>query len=140
MTNLILIFYGDDPAPAKQLAANARKQKRPANVRHALAFDGKAEKCAEVVLMPDVSDFDGARIEAAYGNAVKNARGAPTQRETASGGSEHAPTQEARSAATDGGNSMNDLRAEYERVIGRKPYMGWKADMLRQKIAEAQGE
>lgn len=29
------------------------------------------------------------------------------------------------------------LRAEYERVVGKRPFMGWKADELREKIAAA---
>ena len=33
-----------------------------------------------------------------------------------------------------------DVRAEYERVVGRKPFMGWDIDMLRQKMAEAGGD
>lgn len=29
---------------------------------------------------------------------------------------------------------ISDLRAEYEKLYGKKPYGGWKADMLKQKI------
>ncbi|WP_242218016.1 hypothetical protein [Shinella zoogloeoides] len=29
------------------------------------------------------------------------------------------------------------LRAEYERVVGKRPYMGWDEAKLREKIAEA---
>lgn len=29
------------------------------------------------------------------------------------------------------------LRAEYERVVGKRPFMGWDVDTLRAKIAEA---
>lgn len=29
------------------------------------------------------------------------------------------------------------LRAEYQRVVGKKPYNGWNADTLREKIAAA---
>ncbi|HTN40833.1 MAG TPA: hypothetical protein VLZ84_06745 [Asticcacaulis sp.] len=29
------------------------------------------------------------------------------------------------------------LRAEYERKFGKKPYMGWDADMLQSKLARA---
>jgi hypothetical protein len=32
---------------------------------------------------------------------------------------------------------LSELRAEYERVIGRRPFMGWGAEVLRKKIAEA---
>lgn len=40
----------------------------------------------------------------------------------------------------DSGAPVDDigaLRSEYETKIGRKPYMGWKADELRKRIAEA---
>lgn len=33
-----------------------------------------------------------------------------------------------------------DVRAAYERVVGRKPFMGWDIDTLRQKMAEAGGD
>lgn len=32
---------------------------------------------------------------------------------------------------------LNVLRAEYEAVIGRKPFTGWGAEVLRNKIADA---
>lgn len=32
------------------------------------------------------------------------------------------------------------LRAEYERVSGRKPFYGWTADKLREKISAAKAE
>lgn len=35
---------------------------------------------------------------------------------------------------------LSDLRAEYERVFGKKPFGGWKADKLREKIAEADSD
>lgn len=31
------------------------------------------------------------------------------------------------------------LREEYKRVLGKKPFAGWNADKLREKIAEAGG-
>lgn len=31
--------------------------------------------------------------------------------------------------------AMRALRAEYERVVGKKPFSGWNADVLRQKMA-----
>lgn len=34
-------------------------------------------------------------------------------------------------------NKTADLRAEYERVVGKKPFMRWDADTLAAKIAEA---
>ena len=36
-------------------------------------------------------------------------------------------------------DDMTELRAEYERVVGKRPFMGWDADTLRTKIAEARG-
>lgn len=37
-------------------------------------------------------------------------------------------------------DEMAELRAEYERVIGRRPFMGWDAATLRQKIAAHEAE
>lgn len=37
-------------------------------------------------------------------------------------------------------DEMAELRAEYERVIGRQPFMGWDAATLRQKIAAHRAE
>lgn len=34
-------------------------------------------------------------------------------------------------------NETAALRAEYEAIVGRRPFMGWGADKLREKIAEA---
>lgn len=34
-------------------------------------------------------------------------------------------------------DDMAELRAEYERVMGKRPFMGWDADMLRTKMAAA---
>lgn len=36
-------------------------------------------------------------------------------------------------------DEMTVLRAEYETVLGKRPFMGWDADTLRVKIAEAKG-
>ena len=33
-------------------------------------------------------------------------------------------------------DEMAELRAEYQRVVGKRPYMGWDADTLREKMAE----
>ncbi|WP_201455570.1 hypothetical protein [Roseovarius indicus] len=32
---------------------------------------------------------------------------------------------------------ISALREEYERVVGKRPFMGWDADKLREKIAAA---
>lgn len=37
-------------------------------------------------------------------------------------------------------NEIAALRAEYEAVVGKRPFMGWDADKLREKIAEAKAE
>ncbi|MFC7399580.1 hypothetical protein ACFQU1_20415 [Chelatococcus sp. GCM10030263] len=34
---------------------------------------------------------------------------------------------------------LHELRAQYQDVIGKKPYHGWDAETLREKIAEAKG-
>lgn len=39
--------------------------------------------------------------------------------------------------AADRTDAMAELRAEYERVLGKKPFMGWDAETLKAKIAEA---
>lgn len=108
-----LIYYGADGSAAKALAAEERANKRGAGVRHAVMFDGIAEKCDRVTIMSDVSKFDAERLRAAYGDRVAG---------------------KAKKEA-DPGDDLAALRAEYERVIGKKPFGGWKADTLRQKIA-----
>lgn len=54
--------------------------------------------------------------------------------------------QEPQGESTDGGgeegggetqNEVADLRAQYETAFGKKPFMGWDAETLRAKIAEA---
>ena len=39
--------------------------------------------------------------------------------------------------ATAGDDEIVAMRAEYERVIGRKPFAGWDIETLRQRIARA---
>jgi len=34
-------------------------------------------------------------------------------------------------------DDMAELRAEYERVVGKKPFMGWSRDVLLEKMALA---
>lgn len=34
-------------------------------------------------------------------------------------------------------DELSRLRAEYQDVVGKRPFHGWDADMIRQKIAEA---
>ena len=35
-------------------------------------------------------------------------------------------------------DDLSDLRAEYQAATGKRPYHGWDADQLREKIAEAE--
>lgn len=37
-------------------------------------------------------------------------------------------------------DDLTALRAEYQEIVGRRPYHGWDADQLREKIAGARGE
>lgn len=39
--------------------------------------------------------------------------------------------------ADDNGPDIAELRATYEDVVGKRPYMGWDAETLAEKIAEA---
>ena len=34
-------------------------------------------------------------------------------------------------------DDLSDLRAEYQTVVGKKPFHGWDAETLKAKIAEA---
>jgi len=34
-------------------------------------------------------------------------------------------------------DDLSALRAEYEQLVGKRPFMDWDADKLREKIAEA---
>lgn len=36
--------------------------------------------------------------------------------------------------------ALSALRAEYQEVVGKRPFHGWDADTLREKIAEARAE
>ena len=38
-----------------------------------------------------------------------------------------------------GKDDLAELRATYEKVIGKRPFMGWDAETLAAKIAEAKG-
>lgn len=37
------------------------------------------------------------------------------------------------------GDDMKDLRAQYQAVVGKRPFNGWDAPTLKAKIAEAKG-
>ncbi|HZG65694.1 MAG TPA: hypothetical protein VEZ12_03070 [Herpetosiphonaceae bacterium] len=51
-----------------------------------------------------------------------------------------APVQEpAKPAPAAPEGDLTALRAEYQRVVGKRPYHGWDAETLKAKIAEAKG-
>lgn len=37
------------------------------------------------------------------------------------------------------GEPLKELRIQYESVVGRRPYHGWTADQIKEKIAAAKG-
>lgn len=37
-------------------------------------------------------------------------------------------------------DDIDALRAEYEKIVGKRPFNGWKADTLRQKITDAKAK
>lgn len=39
-----------------------------------------------------------------------------------------------------GADDMAALRAEYQAVVGKRPFLGWGAETLREKIAAAKAE
>lgn len=47
-----------------------------------------------------------------------------------------APAQEP-STASEASDELSDLRAQYQEIVGKKPYHGWGADELRKRIDEA---
>ena len=74
---LTLIFFGVDGEAAKRDAIEIRVRNNNTQLRHAYAWDGGFESCEHVVLMPDVSEHDAARLAKVYaeqlaptGNAV----------------------------------------------------------------------
>ncbi len=73
---LTLIFFGVDGEAAKKDAIEIRIRGGSAQLRHAHAWDGAFETCDRVVLMPDVSDRDRARLTEVFA-AQLIADGAP---------------------------------------------------------------
>jgi hypothetical protein len=51
-------------------------------------------------------------------------------------GEVNAPAQEP-STASEASDELSDLRAQYQEIVGKKPYHGWGADELRKRIDEA---
>lgn len=49
-------------------------------------------------------------------------------------------TREMKPAAPDQDDDLSALRAEYQEVVGKRPFHGWDAETLRAKISEAQDE
>lgn len=70
---LTLIFYGENGHAAKALASKLRGEGKSAQLRQTLAYGGEVEPCDAVVVMADVSVFDRARIDVAYGDKVQRA-------------------------------------------------------------------
>lgn len=52
-------------------------------------------------------------------------------------GKAHPAGEVAKPAKLPAHDAISLLRAEYERVHGKRPFMGWDEDKLREKIAEA---
>jgi hypothetical protein len=63
-----LIYYGRNGDKAKEIAAQSRANKTPANVRHAVMFN-EPEKADKVTILPCVAEYDAVRIERAYPDA-----------------------------------------------------------------------
>ena len=68
--HLTLVFYASNGAAAKAAVAKIRAEGRSAQLRDAIVYGGEAEPCNAVLVMPDVSAFDRARIDLAYGDKV----------------------------------------------------------------------
>jgi hypothetical protein len=65
----------------------------------------------------------------AQGYKIIDARFAPAEQE--------AEAERSEDAAADQADAMASLRVEYERALGKKPFMGWDAETLKAKIADA---
>ncbi len=46
---------------------------------------------------------------------------------------------DAKDAPDPEGEDLKALRAEYQEVVGKRPFAGWDGDILREKIAAARG-
>lgn len=125
MSNLTLIFYGENGKAAQEMAAKLRAEKKGVNIRHAKFFSGEKEACEKVIVLADTSDNEMRRIAEVYGDKVEG-RPAP----------ELKPKIEPTPKPQDD-QEKSILRAQYEARVGKKPFMGWDADTLRAKIAEA---
>lgn len=49
-------------------------------------------------------------------------------------------TREMKPVAPAQSDDLSALRAEYQKVVGKRPFHGWGAETLRAKISEAQAE
>lgn len=123
-----LIFYEADSATAKAAMFDMRRSGKPAHIRSARDFTGVPEACDEVTIMADVSGRYAGPIRAAYANKIATKRD-PLDHDGdgKKGGSKAAPHSD----------DLAAVRDEYQRVVGKRPFMGWDAATLRAKIAEA---
>lgn len=122
-----IVYYGEDGGAAKIEAAVMRARGVRARARHAAMFDGQRSE-DDAVIMPDVSRFDADRIRAGHGDRGKAPENA---------GKPDLAFNVTRRDTEDAGETIADLRSEYERVIGKRPFMGWDEPKLRSKLAEA---
>lgn len=49
-------------------------------------------------------------------------------------------TRDMRAQARQEDEELSALRAEYQEVVGKRPFHGWDAETLREKIEEAKGD
>ena len=74
---LTLIFFGVDGEAAKRDAIEIRVRGGSAQLRHAYAWDGGFESCEHVVLMPDVSEHDRAKLAEVFAAQMRADGAAP---------------------------------------------------------------
>lgn len=111
-----IIYYGLDGEAAKARAAEIRAGKEPAQVRHAQFFD-QPEKADAVTILDCVSDYDRARISAAYEIDEADAVFLPLG---LAGGKE----KTSEPLGTDSGDQFSDeqLRAAITTATGKAPH------------------
>lgn len=69
--HLTIVFYDTNVAAAKATAVKIRAAGKAGQLRNAFIYRGEVEPCDAVRVLSDVSAFDRARIEAAYGDRVE---------------------------------------------------------------------
>lgn len=68
---LTIIYYGNDPATAKAMAASLRAGGEKAMLRDATQFDGVTEKADRIIATPGCSGLERGRLVSAYGRLVE---------------------------------------------------------------------